>query len=129
MIMKRLLIIAAALALMTTAADAHMRHDRVCDIAQERVDPTTYNPEGGNAVMFGKCETTIEDIPIGDSASRHDFWSALSCGYRAYRQGKRLKDSPYQNREMTDAWRDGWKFARKSCMTGRLPTFNASDIQ
>jgi hypothetical protein len=59
--MKRLLIAAAALALMATASQARMRHDRVCDIAQDKADNEKLNPPGGNYFRFGTCNGIEEE--------------------------------------------------------------------
>ena len=123
--MKHLII---ALLLLASPADAGMRHDRVCDIAQDKAVALhrLYNPESSHFVRFGKC-SALNDIPVGDTASLAGYWNGLSCGYQAYRKGKKLNDSPYKNSELTDAWKDGWKYARKSCTEGMFPTFTADD--
>ena len=92
--MKRLLMAAAALALMATASHADMPHNRPCDKAQD--NPGNLNPEGGNAIMFGSCNGT-DDAPVGqglgEGVSRHQFWNAYNCGYQALpaRQGIRCQ--------------------------------------
>ena|ERR1035437_3335437 len=79
------LLTAVALLAMISVGHAEMPHNRPCDIAQDH--PGNLNPDGGNAIMFGLCGG-IEDLPTGESPSRHHVWSAYSCGYQAYRQGK-----------------------------------------
>ncbi|SRR5258706_7784981 len=121
-----------ALLILTVPAQARMRHDRICDFAQDRADllnRSYYNPEGGNAVMFGTCRS-IEDLPNGKmNMTRHHWWLAMGCGYQAYREGKQLDDNPYKNDELKDTWQKGWKIARKSCATDKLPTFNRDDTE
>ena len=124
--MKRLMIAAAALALMATASHAHMPHNRPCDIAQDENDSSKLNPPGGNAVMFGLCGGVV-DAPIGDSACRSCWWSAFNCGYQAYRQRKVSNDNPYLNDDRKDGWSRGWKAAKKACATGRRPFYPPKD--
>src|SRR5258707_576810 len=96
-----------ALLILTVPAQARMRHDRICDFAQDRAD-----------LPNGKMNMT-----------RHHWWLAMGCGYQAYREGKQLDDNPYKNDELKDTWQKGWKIARKSCATDKLPTFNRDDTE
>lgn len=119
-------IIAAMLLVLAVPADARMRHDRLCDIVQDKFDAFNplYNPDHSKGVRFGKCEPLQDtDIPVGDSACIGCLWNALNCGYEAYRKGKKLTDGPYKNEQMTARWKEGWKYARKSCAENMFPTF------
>jgi hypothetical protein len=115
--LNKLLTVFALLA-MTGVSYAEMPHNRRCDIAQD--DPGNLNPGGGNAIMFGLCGG-IEDLPTGESVSRHHSWNAYNCGYQAYRQGKVFGANPYYNDELEGRWSEGWKDARKACQTGKGP--------
>src|ERR1700733_11289122 len=53
-----------------------VRHDRSCDVAQDRPEKFNFNPEGGNAVMFGGCGK-IEDT-LANSPSRTAWWGAVN---------------------------------------------------
>jgi hypothetical protein len=119
--------IATILLVLATPAHARMRHDRVCDIAQEKIDPTDYNPRGGNYIRFGKCGP-IDDFPVGDTIGMMHLWNAFNCGYQAYRENQQLSASPYKTQQKTDVWKKGWETARKSCATGHLP-FSIVDEQ
>jgi ribosome modulation factor len=112
------LLTAVALLAMISVGHAEMPHNRPCDIAQDH--PGNLNPDGGNAIMFGLCGG-IEDLPTGESPSRHHVWSAYSCGYQAYRQGKVFGANPYYNDELETRWSAGWKDAQKACQTGKGP--------
>jgi hypothetical protein len=97
---------------------AEMPHSRRCDLAQDK--PGNLNPDGGNAIMFGLCGG-IEDLPVGESASRQHFWNAYNCGYQGFRQGKVFGANPYYNDELEVRWSAGWKDAQKACKSGRGP--------
>jgi hypothetical protein len=112
--------IATILLVLAAPAHARMRHDRICDLAQDRFDAINYNPNGGNAVRLGKC-VKVEDLPIGASTGQSGHWHVLACGYEGYRKGKRLKDNPYKNDGLRHGWKQGWEIARKSCATDKLP--------
>ncbi len=106
-----------------------MRHDRPCDIAQDKADPAKLNSPGGNAIMFGLCGG-IRDSPIGAGTGRSGWWNAFNCGYQAYRQKKAVDDNPYLNEGKKDGWNEGWQAAKKACSTGRRPFYppkNQSD--
>jgi hypothetical protein len=64
-----------ALLAMTGVSYAEMPHNRRCDIAQDH--PGNLNPGGGNAIMFGLCGG-IEDLPTGESVSRHTPTTAVT---------------------------------------------------
>jgi hypothetical protein len=54
--MRKTMLLAAVFLIGTTGiANAGMRHDRRCDVAQEKSTAEELNPGGGNAVMFGPC--------------------------------------------------------------------------
>jgi len=120
--MKRLMIAVAVLALMATTSHARMRHDRPCDIAQDKADPVKLNPPGGNGILFYPCDG-VKDAPIGDRAGRPGWWKAFNCGYQAYRQCKVSDLNPYLNEHLQDGWDKGWEAARKACTTGRRPFY------
>jgi hypothetical protein len=84
---------------------AEMPHNRRCDIAQD--NPGNLNPGGGSAIMFGLC-SGIDDLPTGESPSRHHTWNAFNCGYQGYRQGKLFGANPYYNDELETRWSEGW---------------------
>ena len=100
------------------ASSAEIRHDRLCDRLQD--NPPNLNPEGGNAIMFGACGE-LEDLPVGQLASRHHWWNAYSCGYQAYRENKNRVQNPYLNKELKDWWSKGWDAASDACEKGKLP--------
>jgi len=104
-----------------TASHVRMRHDRPCDIAQDKADPVKLNSPGGNAIRFGLC-AGIEDSPAGYS-SNGGFWASFNCGYQAYRQRKAVGDNPYLNENKKDGWSRGWQAAKKACTTGRRPFY------
>lgn len=114
-------IIVAVLLVLAVPANAEMRHDRICDLAQDS-DKVTLNRPGWNAIRFGKCTKIVADEPVKNrEISIADHWHVLSCGYQAYREGKKLEDNPYQNEERAHAWELGWEDARQSCETNQLP--------
>ena len=98
-----------------------VRHDRSCDVAQDHPEKFNFNPEGGNAVMFGGCGK-IEDI-LANSPSRTAWWGAVNCGYFAYRENKKRDASPYLNEDLKRGWAYGWDTAAKACKRGKLPVF------
>ena len=113
------LLLVAATALFAIPAYA-MPHNRPCDIAQDH--PGNLNPGGGNAIMFAQCGG-ITDSAEAD-VSRAEWWSALSCGYQAYRQNKVIGSNPYYNDQLKEAWDMGWKIAYKACQSGKRPSFD-----
>ena len=72
---------------------AKVRHDRPCDVAQDHPEKFNWNPEGGNAIMFGECGE-VEDISGIGWPSRAGWWGAIRCGYFAYRENKKREASP-----------------------------------
>ena len=120
----RICIIAAALLVLAVPAHARMRHDRLCDIVQDKAHAFVplYDPQGrGHGWRFGGCKGAVFDDNPDGVASLAGVWGSLACGYYAYREGKKLKDVPYKNSELVKKWEDGWKAARKSCETDQLP--------
>ena len=105
------------------SSDARMRHDRPCDIAQDKSDPEELNPDGGNANLFGLCEG-IKDLrseAADQWPGRGQWWGALNCGYYAYRQGKASRANPYYNLHLAEGWGKGWEDAHEACTAGRAP--------
>ena len=98
-----------------------VRHDRSCDVAQDYPEKFNFNPEDGNAVMFGGCGK-IEDI-LANSPNRTAWWGAVNCGYFAYRENKKRDASPYLNEDLKRGWAYGWDTAAKACKSGKLPVF------
>ena len=90
------LMLATALAMLATTAQARMPHNRPCDKAQD--NPGNLNPEGGNAIMFGLCGSgDIEDAPVGvDSPSRHVSFQLRISGISA-RQTTQCQPLPERN--------------------------------
>ena len=97
-----------------------VRHDRPCDVAQDHPEKFNWNPGGGNAVMFGGCGE-VEDTPGREWPGRGQWWSALSCGYFAYRERKNRDANPYSNEHLKEGWEKGWDEAAKACKSGKLP--------
>jgi hypothetical protein len=117
--MLRVLVATALLiASVASGSTAAIRHDRACDKFQD--NPPNLNPEGGNAIMFGVCGE-LQDLPVGQLASRHHWWNAYSCGYQAYRENKRRGQNPYLNEELKTWWAKGWDVALEACEEGKLP--------
>ena len=125
------LIVASALLVLAVPANARMRHDRPCDLVQDKFEVFSpiYNPDHAHFVRFGTCEGYgFDDTPDG-FRSLADYWGSISCGYQAYREGKKLTGSLYKNLENVAAWKAGWKIARKACTADRLPNFDRSDAE
>jgi hypothetical protein len=108
------------------ARESKVRHDRPCDVAQDHPEKfiKLWNPEGGNAVMFGDCGQ-IEDSPGREFPGRGRWWAAVSCGYFAYRENKKRDANPYSNEHLKEGWGVGWDEAAKACKSGKMPFFQA----
>ena len=118
--MKRVLVSFIILGVLLTASEAKLRHDRKCDIVQDHWELYDFNPEGGNAIMFGGCGEVMYTEPF-DDPPRASWWGSFSCGYLAYRDDKKRDGSPYGNKLLTEFWIKGWNEAKKACTSGTLP--------
>jgi hypothetical protein len=119
MAMKRFFWAATVLWFSFGVAGAAVRHDRPCDAAQDHPENFNFNPQGGNAIMLGGCGD-VQDAAAGALKSRAAWWGAFSCGYFAYREGRR-REAPYTNKELIGFWIRGWGEAAKACKTGKPP--------
>jgi hypothetical protein len=99
------------------AREPKVRHDRLCDLAQDHLEKFNWNPSGGNAVQFGNCEE-VQQFP---GTVKGNFWHAVSCGYLAYRQNKKRDANPYSDEDYRRGWGVGWDEAAKACKSGKLP--------
>jgi ribosome modulation factor len=124
-------IIAAILLVLAAPAAARMRHDRMCDRVQDKFEifNPAYNPQHAHGVRFGRCEHMVFDDNPDYTTSLAATWGSLSCGYQAYREGKKLTAKSYKTPELTAQWQTGWKIARQSCTTGNLPDFNYDEAK